>query len=648
MFNDHRLPTPCVRIALELRQKRWELRQSTEADAGHTDAGVSNASAGFAAGSTVADDACGAKAKGKQMTAKEGDEGREASAGAESSPTTADAGEQEQEQAPRSEQATGDTEGAVATGNTKDREAVGDMEGSAADGAVEAPPAPRSRAQRRRLAKSQQSEGTPPPNRRAARIRGAGSPCPTFREALRAAQESEEEGPYASTFSLQPPLPGASDAEHSGVINSYCCRLSLSSSDASVGKLCKHSSACSPCAASAMQLRDASARRTSSCAVCSQLWRRHKRSACCFCSCFRIQNDCLMSQSPETCLRHPLGSGRVAVECTTAHYGACNRTDVKVAAEVGEPHGMRVTCASGWAGSDLDRCFRVRGARSPSPSEDEFEHDVESEGRAGAAEANTDERLPNGGATPRDSQKRQHTGSLKQEVPHPGNNGHDLGHISTRPLKRLSVDGGRKGAKRRRRFERVIENPVNVPEPSAAGLPPLAELLTSAAAAAGEAGLMVATGALLRRFAGMEAAEAISTLTEGLIGLVQQGSVDHTAALDELRKLAKALDVVTGTLGAGGGNGPGLATRSGAAVVSELPGRRRGDACVLRAVAESGLLLRCVQIVSLPVMIVAAIVESGGGATSAGDVKNWRAAELRFLEIVFESITVCFCVLESS
>jgi hypothetical protein len=646
MFNDHRLPTPCVRIALELRQKAWELRQDTGADAGHTHAGVSNWSAGFAAGSTVADDACNAKAKGKQMTAKEGDEGREASAGVESSPTTADAGEQEQ--APRSEHATRDTEGTEATGNTKNRQAVGDTEGSAADGAVEAPPGRGSRVQRRRLAKSQQSEGTPPPKRRAARLRGAGSPCPTFREALRAAQESEEEGPYASNFSLQPPLPGASDAEHLGVINSYCRRLSLSSSDASVVKLCKHSCACSPCAASAKHLRDASDRRTSSCAVCSQPWRRHERSACCFCSCFRILNDCMMSQSPETCLRHPLGSGPVAVECTTTHYGACNRTDVKVAAEVGEPHGMRVTCASGWAGSDLDRCFRVRGASSPSHSKDRFEHDVESEGRAGAAEANTDERLPNGDATPRDSRKRQHTGSLKQEVPHPGNNGHDLGHISSKPLKRLSVDGGRKGAKRRRRFERVIENPVNVPEPSAAGLPPLAELLTSAAAAAGEAGLMVATGALLRRFAGIEAAEAISTLTEGLIGMVQQGSVDHTAALDELRKLAKALDVVTGTLGAGGGNGPGLATRSGAEVVSELPGRRRGDACVLRAVAESGLLLRCVQIVSLPVMIVAAIVESGGGATSAGDVKNWRAAELRFLEIVFESITVCFCILESS
>jgi hypothetical protein len=205
-------------------------------------------------------------------------------------------------------------------------------------------------------------------------------------------------------------------------------------------------------------------------------------------------------------------------------------------------------------------------------------------------------------------------------------------------------------AKRRgwnRVFERVAEDPVNVPEASAAGLPPLVELLAAVAAAAGPGcGAGGAIAAVLRRLAGVEAAEAVSALTEGVIGMVQQGLVDHEAALDELQKLAAALGVVTGALGAHGGD-RGVAT-GGAEVVSELPKRRRGDACMLRVVLESGLLYRCAQVASLPVMIVAAIVEAGGGAVSSAEVKNWRVAEARFLEVVFDSIVVCFCAVHAS
>jgi hypothetical protein len=200
------------------------------------------------------------------------------------------------------------------------------------------------------------------------------------------------------------------------------------------------------------------------------------------------------------------------------------------------------------------------------------------------------------------------------------------------------------------KFDRVVFDPVDVPPPTAAHLPHLCDLLQQVASTPQPPSILSASTAVLRRLSAFEAMTAMSTATESLIGTVQQGSVQHMAVLEQLRRIAMTLSVVTGVLRAA--KPPPEQQRAEwwwrqdvASRPAQLPRRPRGDTCLLKCVEHEGLLLRCTQVVCLPVMVVTAIVEARRGSAVAGntsleDCKNWRLAEQRFLGVVFDAVRV--------
>lgn len=130
--------------------------------------------------------------------------------------------------------------------------------------------------------------------------------------------------------------------------------------------------------------------------------------------------------------------------------------------------------------------------------------------------------------------------------------------------------------------------------------------------------------------------------TEALIGKVQQGAIGFSDADEGILRVARALGDVCGCLEVL--CAPPARTwwrEAPYALLKKLPEVPAGDAAALRCVARRGILLRCMQMILLPPMIVNAIVEAG----SALATKERQSLERRLGTHFHVPLRVCVKIL---
>jgi hypothetical protein len=157
-------------------------------------------------------------------------------------------------------------------------------------------------------------------------------------------------------------------------------------------------------------------------------------------------------------------------------------------------------------------------------------------------------------------------------------------------------------------------------------LDPLPQLLCTALRVPQEPATLALSSRFLQHLALQEAMDVFESGTEALIGKVQQGVIEFSDADEGILKVAKALGDVCECLEVLCAPRPrAWWLEDPQFLLKQLPEVPLGDAAALRCVARRGILLRCMQMVCLPPMIVNAIVESGIDL----DTKERRSLERR-------------------
>lgn len=171
-----------------------------------------------------------------------------------------------------------------------------------------------------------------------------------------------------------------------------------------------------------------------------------------------------------------------------------------------------------------------------------------------------------------------------------------------------------------------MQQPLAICHAVADHLPPLPQLLCAALRTPHARDTLVLGNRFLQHLALQEAMHVFESCTEALIGKVQQGAIGFSDADEGILRVARALGDVCSCLEVL--CAPPARTwwrEAPHALLRQLPEAPAGNPAALRCVARRGILLRCMQMVLLPPMIVNAIVEAG----SALAPKERRSLERR-------------------
>lgn len=156
------------------------------------------------------------------------------------------------------------------------------------------------------------------------------------------------------------------------------------------------------------------------------------------------------------------------------------------------------------------------------------------------------------------------------------------------------------------------QRPVLIGAAVADHLKPLPQLLCTALDAPHARDTLALGSRFLQHLALQEAIEVFEACTETLIGKVQQGAIGFSDADEGILRVARALGDVCSCIEALCALPPRTWWREAShAMLKKLPQIPAGDAAAFRCVAKRGVLLRCMQMILLPPMIVNAIVEAG-------------------------------------
>ena len=156
------------------------------------------------------------------------------------------------------------------------------------------------------------------------------------------------------------------------------------------------------------------------------------------------------------------------------------------------------------------------------------------------------------------------------------------------------------------------QRPLSICAAVAEHLKPLPQLLCAALRTPQARDTLALGSQFLQHLALQEAVHLFESCTEALIGKVQQGAIGFSDADEGILRVARALAGVCSCLEVL--CAPPARTwwrQAPQALLKHLPEAPAGNAAALRCVARRGILLRCMQMVLLPPMIVNAIVEAG-------------------------------------
>jgi hypothetical protein len=170
-------------------------------------------------------------------------------------------------------------------------------------------------------------------------------------------------------------------------------------------------------------------------------------------------------------------------------------------------------------------------------------------------------------------------------------------------------------------------------------LKPLPQLLCAALRTPHNRNTLALGSRFLQHLALQEAMQVFESCTEALIGKVQQGAIGFADADEGILRVSHALGDVCTCLEVLCAPPPRTWWREAPhALLKKLPEVPVGDAAALRCVARRGILLRCMQVILLPPMIVNAIVEAG----SALAAKERQSLERRLGTHFHTPLRVCF------
>jgi hypothetical protein len=156
------------------------------------------------------------------------------------------------------------------------------------------------------------------------------------------------------------------------------------------------------------------------------------------------------------------------------------------------------------------------------------------------------------------------------------------------------------------------QRPLPISPAVAHHMDPLPQLLCAALLVPQAPATLALSSRFLQNLALQEAMDVFESGTETLIGKVQQGVIEFSDADEGILKVAKALGDVCECLEVLCAPRPrAWWLEEPQFLLTQLPEVPLGDAAALQCVARRGILLRCMQMVCLPPMIVNAIVESG-------------------------------------